>query len=98
MNGRLGEIHLATPAVLEATAKHVMGHGAATLGGNGEPTAGHVGILFNTAPIEQDLPEQQLRLDRPCPAAVRIACAACPGLCSSIAFNPATSTTSSRRN
>jgi hypothetical protein len=84
--------------MLQATPEHVVRHGTAALCGDAEPTPGHGGILFDTAPIQQDLPQQQLRLDRALPRRRQNRLGGLAGLSSSMACKPATSTTSSRRN
>ncbi|MNH27014.1 hypothetical protein D3C79_871060 [compost metagenome] len=53
--------------MLQATPQHVVRHCAAALGGNAEPAPGHAGVRFDATPVEQDLPQQQLCLDRALP-------------------------------
>lgn len=98
VNGRLHQTHLAAPAMLQATPEHVVRHGTATLCSDTEPTPGNRGILLDATPIQQDLPQQQLRLDRALPRCRQNRLGGLARVSSSMACKPATSTTSSRRS
>ncbi|MNN04021.1 hypothetical protein D3C81_1167360 [compost metagenome] len=53
--------------MLQATPQHVVRHGTAALCGDAEPAPGHGSVRLNAAPVEQDLPQQQLCLHRALP-------------------------------
>ncbi len=67
MQRRLRQVAVAAPAMLQATAEHVVRHQAALLRGDTEPAPRQGCVLFDTTTVEQDLAKQRLRLDHPLP-------------------------------
>ncbi|MNF16456.1 hypothetical protein D3C80_2194780 [compost metagenome] len=58
MPSGLGRVDVTAPAMLQAATEHVGGHGAAAIGRDGEPAPRQGRVFFDTATVQQDLPQQ----------------------------------------